>query len=189
MTRDETKQLIFAIQSIYQNFNPKDMAFTIDVWASILEEDDFTAIRKALKEYSRSNLGGFAPTPAQLIALTKKDSGEQGITGQEAWSLVMNAMRNSAYNSVSEFAKLPPLVQRAVGSADRLRQLAITEDLNQQVEMSLFINTYNQLKEKDRQEQANTPALEGSNNDTRRLGTSDVRNEVEIRRRLPDGSE
>lgn len=175
MTKDETKKIIAGISSYYPNFKPDNPSATVNIWSAVLEPYAYKPIEKALLEYFRSDISGFAPTPGQLIALTNKDSGEQGFTGQEAWSLVMNAMRNSAYNSVEEFAKLPKLVQRAVGSADRLRQLAITEDLNQQVEMSLFINTYNQLKERDRQEQATRPALEGGNNDTRRLGTSDVR--------------
>lgn len=175
MTKEDTKKIIAGISSYYPNFKPDNPSATVSIWAAVLEPYNYKLIEKALLEYFRSDTSGFAPTPGQLIALTNKNAGEQGVTGQEAWSLVMNAMRNSAYNSVDEFAKLPKLVQRAVGSADRLRQLAITEDLNQQVEMSLFINTYNQLKERDRQDLAVRPALEGGMNDQRRLGTNAVR--------------
>lgn len=40
------------------------------------------------------------------------------------WELVTNALRNSSYGSVEEFAKLPPDVQRAVGSPNMLRTWA-----------------------------------------------------------------
>lgn len=41
----------------------------------------------------------------------------------EAWSLVEKAIRNSIYNSQEEFSKLPPLVQKAVGSPNVLDAL------------------------------------------------------------------
>jgi predicted small lipoprotein YifL len=44
------------------------------------------------------------------------------MTEQEAWALVSKAIRNSAYNSAEEFAKLPPVVQRLVGSPSQLRE-------------------------------------------------------------------
>ena len=60
----------------------------------------------------------------------------------EAWSLVSKAIRNSAYNSVEEFAKLPPIVQNAVGLPDQLRTWALDENYNEQVISSNFMRCY-----------------------------------------------
>ena len=66
----------------------------------------------------------------------------QELNEMEAWSLVNKAIRNSAYNSVEEFEKLPPLVQKAVGLPSSLREWAMTENLNKEVIMSNFQRAY-----------------------------------------------
>lgn len=60
----------------------------------------------------------------------------------EAWALVSNAIRNSTYNSVDEYAKLPPVVQKAVGLPDQLRIWAMDENYNEEVVMSQFQRSY-----------------------------------------------
>lgn len=61
----------------------------------------------------------------------------------EAWMLVSKALRNGYYGAVEEFNKLPPLVQKAVGSPDNLRNWALT-DINsiENVVQSNFMRTY-----------------------------------------------
>lgn len=66
----------------------------------------------------------------------------QELNEMEAWSLVYRAICNSTYNSVSEFEKLPPLVQKAVGLPDSLREWAMTENLNKEVVMANFQKAY-----------------------------------------------
>ena len=185
MTKDETKKLIAAICGLYPNFKPENPAVTVNSWAAVLEEDDFEAISKALKEYIRTNKSGFAPSPGQLIDIAYREDKKVAMTGQEAWSLVMNAMRNSAYNSEYEFSKLPDDVKSAVGSAERLRQLAITENLNYQVEMSLFVRTYEAKVEQRRKDRASTPGITGDNDDTRRLADLVKNTAMALPGRLP----
>ena len=60
----------------------------------------------------------------------------------EAWALVSKAIRNSGYNSVEEFAKLPPSAQKAVGLPDQLRTWALDENYNEQVVSSNFMRCY-----------------------------------------------
>ena len=61
----------------------------------------------------------------------------------EAWSLVSKAIRNSSYNSVEEFVKLPLLVQRAVGTPDNLRNWAVSDcQTIESVIQSNFLRTY-----------------------------------------------
>ena len=61
----------------------------------------------------------------------------------EAWLLVSKALRNGTYGAVKEFNKLPPLVQKAVGSPDNLRNWAQTDSESiENVVQSNFMRTY-----------------------------------------------
>ena len=45
----------------------------------------------------------------------------------QAWGLVRKAINNSGYHSEEEFAKLPPLVQKAVGTPGQLKQWGMSD--------------------------------------------------------------
>lgn len=71
----------------------------------------------------------------------------------EAWSLVEKAIRNSIYNSQEEFSKLPPLVQKAVGSPNVLRLWAADGSYSEQVASSNFMRSYrNEAKKQEEYE-------------------------------------
>lgn len=167
MTRDETKKLVMLIGGVYQNFKPTNLSFTIDVWNAVIGDFDYKVLENAFVEYAHDDTSGFAPTPGQLIHIAFKKNVKLK-TAQEAWSLVQKAMSNSIYNSQEEFNKLPVNVQRAVGSASRLRELAMTENLNQQVEFSIFAKTYEEVVEES-VNQMKIGLLEEMNNDTKRF--------------------
>ena len=64
------------------------------------------------------------PVPGQIKEQISILRDQGGLNEQDAWELVTNALRNSSYGSAEEFAKLPPDVQRAVGSPNMLRTWA-----------------------------------------------------------------
>jgi hypothetical protein len=65
------------------------------------------------------------------------------MTELEAWELVSKATRNSTYNSAQEFAKLPPVVQRLVGSHMQLKEWAAMDaETLQSVVASNFQRSY-----------------------------------------------
>ena len=97
----------------------------------------------ALKAYILSDTSGFAPNIGQLVAKIRLLTKPQELSEMEAWSLVSKAIRNSGYNSVEEFAKLPPLVQKAVGTPDNLRNWAVSDYRTiESVIQSNFLRTY-----------------------------------------------
>ena len=49
------------------------------------------------------------------------------MTDEKAWRLIYAAICNSAHNSGGEFAKLPPELQRIVGSPNQLRDWALMD--------------------------------------------------------------
>lgn len=113
MTREQTKAVLMTIIAAYPSYKPA--AKTVDVWAAILEPYDYKEIGKGLAAYMRSDTSGFAPTPGQIIAASKTALAPD-LSDGEAWGMVVLAMRNSTYGAEREFAKLPEVVRRAVGS-------------------------------------------------------------------------
>lgn len=142
MTREETVKIIRIMVDSYPNYKPNNISETVDVWQMMLSEYTYEQISVALKAYILSDTSGFAPSIGQLVSKIQSITQPQELSEMEAWALVSKAIRNSGYNSVEEFAKLPPLVQKAVGLPDQLRTWALDENYNEQVVSSNFMRCY-----------------------------------------------
>lgn len=154
MTRDEVKKIIAVMSMSYPNFKPSDLKQTVDVWEMMLDEYTYQEISVALKAYILADTSGFAPSIGQLTTRvhdTRRFEKGDELNELEAWSMVYKAICNSGYNSESEFAKLPPLVQKAVGNAANLREWASMDiETVQSVEQSHFIRIYRSEVEKSK---------------------------------------
>lgn len=141
MTRDETKKIIRIIADSYPNYKPSDISETIDVWSMMLEEYPYNQIAMALKSYILTDTSGFAPSIGQLV--NKLNCSEPQLNEMEAWSLVSKAIRNGYYGAEEEFAKLPEVVQKAVGNPANLRAWSHTDEQSiENVVQSNFLRTY-----------------------------------------------
>ncbi len=142
MTREEIQDFLAMIQATYPNFNPPSKTAAVNAWTLALEEYEEKAVHMAFKLYMQTNTRGFAPVPGQIIEKIHTMTQPQELNEMEAWSLVSKAIRSSGYNSTDEFAKLPPLVQKAVGLPSQLRTWALDENYNEEVAMSSFQRAY-----------------------------------------------
>lgn len=143
MTRDETVKIIRIMCDCYPNYKPSNLSETVDVWNMMLNEYDYSQISMALKAYVHSDTSGFVPSIGQLINKLHEVQSPQELNEMEAWFLVSRALRNGYYGAVEEFNKLPPLVQKAVGSPDNLRNWALTDSKSiENVVQSNFMRTY-----------------------------------------------
>lgn len=151
MIREETVKIIRIMVDSYPNYKPNDISETVDVWQMMLGEYSYQQVSVALKAYILSDNSGFAPSIGQLVDKMQSIQQPQELNEMEAWSLVSKAIRNSGYNSVEEFAKLPPIVQKAVGLPDQLRAWALDEHFNEGVARGHFINCYKPLLEREQE--------------------------------------
>lgn len=142
MTFNEAMKFVAVLMTVYPNYNPADEELAAQVWADVTEDYTYKQVDTALKSYMRTNTSGFAPVPGQIIDKIHTMTAPQELNEMEAWSLVSKAIRNSGYNSVEEFAKLPPIVQNAVGLPSQLRTWALDENYNEEVAMSSFQRAY-----------------------------------------------
>ena len=131
------------IQTFYPNYQVENKEFTINAWYSIIGDCDYKPMEKALRAYITTDTSGFAPSIGQLINKLHEVQVPQELNEMEAWLLVSKALRNGTYGAVKEFNKLPPLVQKAVGSPDNLRNWAQTDSESiENVVQSNFMRTY-----------------------------------------------
>lgn len=142
MTVKEARKFVAVLMVTYPNYNPIDEELAAETWAGVTEEYTYEQVDIALRSYMKTNTSGFAPVPGQIIDEINTMTQPQELNEMEAWSLVSKTIRNSGYNSVEEFAKLPPLVQKAVGLPSQLRTWALDENYNEQVAMSSFQRAY-----------------------------------------------
>ena len=149
MTSEETMKLLRAISAAYPSYKPNDMKDTAEIWTFLLGDVSYTAALAALKSYIREG-NEFAPNAGQLYALLKNVTTTDP-TEAEAWNMVLTAIKRSTYFAQEEFDHLPDDIQKAIGSPEYLRSLAMAEDVNWGVESSNFYKNYRIIKERERQ--------------------------------------
>lgn len=134
----------------YPNFKPIDTELMATTWADMLVEYTYEQVNTALRCYITSDKSGFAPSIGQIVDKIKTVSEPQQLNELEAWGLVDKAIRNSGYHAEEEFAKLPPLVQKAVGSPSQLRNWGMTDiDSIETVVQSNFMRTYRAVAKRE----------------------------------------
>lgn len=143
MNREETKKIIRIMVDSYPNYKPSDLSETIDVWCMMLEDFTYQQVALALKAYILSDTSGFAPSIGALVGKMQMINAPKALGEIEAWAMVRKAINNGYYGAEEEFAKLPELVQKSVGSAGQLRQWALSSlDTIETVVSSNFMRTY-----------------------------------------------
>ncbi len=164
MNKQETAKILAVISMYYPNYKPDDKAGTVEAWHAMLEDYSYQQIDAALRVYVRTNKTAFAPAIGQLIGIIDdlQNQGEEMNEG-EAWALVHKAICDSAYHAEERFAELPPMIQRAVGSAGQLERWAKDEGYNASVVSSNFMRSYRAVLESEK---------------TRRRLPADIRNRL-----------
>ena len=160
MTKDQFKILVKAMKAVYTNpgFIPDNDAF--DVWYSMLKDLDYALASRAVQMHMQTEetpptVAGIRKQSAKLKADETDDLNETA-----AWSLVLKAIRRSTYYSDEEFAKLPPVVQRAVSSPRQLREWATLEDVDGKtltVIQSNFQRTFRVEQQRERERRKLSP--------------------------------
>lgn len=143
MTREETKNLFAYIGTLYPLFTKDTTSEKIDLWTELLCDFTYEEIVLSFREYARTNLTGFPPMPANLIKpIVEKRMSDQAVDEGKAWAMVREAIGNSGYDSVREFKKLPPVIQRAVGDPYVLFTWSQMDSENMTVIQSQFLRAY-----------------------------------------------
>lgn len=159
MTRDEVITILGILKTSYPNFykdmTKQDMYNTIDLWSEFFKDDNLKLVEIAVKNIIVKS--EFAPSIAtikkEIVNLTNDNE-----TPIDLWNKLKKAICNSTYNSVEEFEKLPPKVQRFVGSPQGLRELGQNDSsVNDTVVKGQFLKQIENISEKMQEEQLMLP--------------------------------
>lgn len=160
MLESEVVALFGFISSAY----PRSDAFkkvdesNVEMWTMALEDIPFEVAKKALVAHSVNN--DFPPSIAEIRRYALAGIADRRDTAEEAWALVLKALKNSAYNSAEEFAKLPDICKRCVGSAQVLKSWAISEDeATVSVARAQFLNAYRVMDSRERERAMMPPSI------------------------------
>ena len=156
MTKKEMAEIIAIMQANYpddfRGMSDKAMNGKINLWFMQFRDDDYKEVLAAVMAHIATDTGRWMPPVGVIKAKLVEVRTPDEMTPQEAWELVSRATRNSTYNSGEEFAKLPPVIQRLVGSPTQLKEWAAMDtDTLQSVVSSNFQRSYKVRAAKERE--------------------------------------
>lgn len=147
MIKKEMAEILAIMQANYpddfRGMSDTAMNAKINLWFMQFRDDEYKDVLAAVMAHIATDTNRFMPPvgviKAKLVEIRQPDE----MTEMEAWDLVSKATRNSTYNSAAEFAKLPPVVQRLVGSPMQLKEwAAMDSETLQSVVASNFQRSY-----------------------------------------------
>ena len=135
-------QLMVTLRAAYssEKFMPDKQSAM--VWYEMLKDIDYQTLMQGCYKLIQSS--PYPPTIADIRASCASLTAEpQRLTDLEAWALVRKALSNGTYGAEQEYAKLPPLVQKAVGTPANIREMAqASMDSVATVFQSQFLRAY-----------------------------------------------
>lgn len=124
MDRQETKQILMRLQTLFPNFKVTDATIMIDTWQEYLADYSYNDVKGAIKIFVSTDKSGFAPSISQIIGIIQDAYDDGRMTDMEIWDAVYKAC--SGYDCIEEYNKLPAILQRVVGSPQVLKQWGMT---------------------------------------------------------------
>ena len=158
MTYEETRIILATLKAAYpqayQKMTVEDAKVMVNLWQEMLDHP-YQVVAAAVKTIIASDRSGWPPTIGQVNDKIAQLTAGRQMTEGEAWACVQAALRNSAYGADEEYSKLPPRVQRLVGSPNQLREWAMMDSPEvQTVVASNFQRSYRARAASDREYEA-----------------------------------
>lgn len=156
MTRDETIDLLSVLKAAYPNFyrdmTRKDADHVISLWAEMFKDEPASVVVLAVKRHIASDTKGFPPHIGAIKDAIVKIMQPEEMTEIEAWNIVRKAIRSHPWDAKEQFEKLPPVLQRLVGSSSQLQEWGqMDADVVSSVVASNFQRSYKVRAAKERE--------------------------------------
>ena len=128
MTLEEAAKIVGILEFNYPDTrrHQSDEAYITYIrnWHSFFEHDSFELVEAAVRAYIATSTERFMPNVGQIKEQIRKLTAPEQMSEAEAWTRIKKALSNGIYGAEEEYAKLPPVIQRLVGSPSRLREWA-----------------------------------------------------------------
>lgn len=147
MDREETLKIMAVLRGAYPGFyrgmTAADAKGIVALWQEMFSAEPYQLVAAAVKALIASDPKGYPPHIGAVKEQVRHISQPEEMTEAEAWAIVSKALKRSTYNSQEEFAGLPPMLQRLVGSSNQLRDWALMDSSTvQSVVASNFQRSY-----------------------------------------------
>ena len=158
MTKKEVVMVLAVLKSAYphsfKELSADDNVAMVNLWERQFANEDAKIVSAAIDSLISIRTVGYSPTIGEVKEEIRKIKTPEELDELAAWALVSKACSNGIYGYREEFAKLPPEVQRAVGSPEQIRAWAMMEaDTVESVVASNFQRNYRakQIRENEMQ--------------------------------------
>lgn len=169
MTKEEFKLIVKGLKAVYTD--PKFIAdqYAFDMWFEFFKDYPYKVITMASQSHIATNK--YPPTIADIRESAARITTpiDEDMSELEAWSLVRKAISNGNYGAEQEFEKLPPIIQKTLGSPAAIREMAMV-DANEvdTIDKSHFVRNYKAQLERSRRDRQLGNSLRLSIEQTRR---------------------
>lgn len=126
MTETDTLAILSVLKAAYPNFY-KDMRRSeadgiVSLWAEMFKDEPAEVVALAVKAHIANDKKGFPPHIGAIKDAIVKIMQPEEMTEIEAWNIVRKAIRSHPWDAKEQFEKLPPVLQRLVGSSSQLQE-------------------------------------------------------------------
>lgn len=162
MTFDETVEILRIVKAewshSFRGMSKADAEARLNLWADMFANDDVRLVGAAVKSLIAAGGLEHAPNVGQIKEQMRKLTSKDEHTEAEAWARVRKAIRNSAYDYAEEFRRLPPILQKLVGSPSQLHEWAVMDSDELNTVVRAYVERgYRTMKQREN-EQAKLPA-------------------------------
>ena len=130
MTRQETGIIMDILQAAYPQYyrgtSAEASKQVLNLWATMFTDEPLELVAGAVKRLIASDTKGFPPVIGQVKENIYKLIHPEEMSEEEAWALIRKAIRHTGASE--EYAKLPPILQRLLGSPQPLRDWAVMDE-------------------------------------------------------------
>ena len=154
MTLKDTRDVFAVLQANYpdtfRDLSDEAKMGTLRLWQQMFSEEPKALVMKAVEAHIRTSTDRYMPNVGMIKEEIRKLTAPEGMSANEAWALVSKAISNGIYGYREEYAKLPPVLQKCVGSANQLREWAMMDaDTVQSVVASNFQRSYRTVQARE----------------------------------------
>lgn len=157
MTREETAKILVVLKTAYPSFyrNSEEVTDAINLWSTMFADDNPRIVMEAVKSLICTLK--YPPTIADIKEKINLILVPKQATEMEAWSTVLDAIKDANYNASLHFENFPDTIKKIVGSPGQLREWAQMDSQTvNSVVQSNFMRSYTE-KVKQNSELAKLP--------------------------------
>ena len=164
MTREETLKIMSVLKAAYPNFyrgmSRDDALAAVNLWNTMFSDEPYSLVSNGVLALIACDTKGFPPSIGQVKEYIHHIHSQNEMTESEAWELVRKALSNSSYHAQEEFDKLPPILQRIIGSPTMLKDWSMVDiDDLQTVVQSNFMRSFRARLQSEKEYQALPSAI------------------------------